>query len=273
MNIIFKEFSPQLSLAPYVQSFWIGDFNINRQDGFTRRVVPNGCVELIIHLEDDHCSLRNSENQWIKSPNYLIIGTYKQPYDVQFSCAVKVFGIRFFPDGIKQIFGIYPTEFINAYENGVDVLGRSIDTFCDSLRSSPVSDERVAIANMFLEKQLGRNHQNHDFTHLAMRGIRENMGVVNHERILNTVPLSQRQLQREFRKIYGITMSDYMRLSRINAIHNYLLSGKMDLTRISYSLHFADQSHLTKEFKNFIGLSPKTFSKQRDQFIVNSAFY
>lgn len=272
MNIIFKGFSPQPTLAPYVQSFWIGDFNINKQDGFIQRVVPNGCVELIIHLEDDHCSLLDSKNQWSKSPDHLIIGTYQQPYDVQFSSAVKVFGIRFYPDGVKQIFGIYPSEFMNAYESGVDVFGRSFNAFFDSLRSSPDSDDRVSIANTFLEKQLRRNHQKHDYTHMAMRKIRENMGVVNHKIILNAIPLSQRQLQREFRKMYGITISDYMRLSRINAIHNYLLSGKMDLTRISYSLHFADQSHLTKEFKNFNGISPKTFSKQSDQFIVNSAF-
>ncbi|MEQ6168521.1 helix-turn-helix transcriptional regulator [Ekhidna sp. MALMAid0563] len=272
MNIIFKEFSPQPVLAPFVQSFWIGDFNINRQDGFTQRVVPNGCVELIIHLEDDHCSLFTDENRWKETPNYLVIGTYQRPYDVQFSTPVKVFGIRFFPDGIKQILGVYPSEFINAYENGIDVLGGSIEAFCDSLRSIPFVNERVALANNFLSKQLERNFQNHDFTHLAMRSIREEMGVVNHKKVLNTVPLSQRQLQRAFKKIYGITISDYMRLARVNAIHNYLLSGVMDLTRISYSLHFADQAHLSKEFKNYTGMSPKTFAKQSSQFIVNTAF-
>ncbi len=273
MNLVTTEYRPGKELLPFVESYWLGDFNLSGEPEFTQSVVPNGCIELIIHLSDSHCSLSkgNAPDVWSSSPDFTLLGLYAKPYDVRFSENVKVFGIRFHPDGVRNIFGLSPAEFLATYEDGVDLLGGGVREFCSRIRELQNVEARVELADRYLGELLEQNHRSHDYTHRAMRLIRQVSGLSDYGRLTDQVPISDRQLQREFRNRYGITVREYMRLARLNAVQKYMRSGKVDLTRLSHDLQFHDQSHFIREFKNFVGLPPRAFIKRRDQFIVNPA--
>ncbi len=73
MSIKVKEYQPSEYLQPFVELFWEGDFNVTKEAVLKQRVVPNGFVELIIHLSDFHCDLPTGKH-WSQSPDYTIIG-------------------------------------------------------------------------------------------------------------------------------------------------------------------------------------------------------
>lgn len=269
MNLAIQEFPPAADLLPFVQSYWAGDFNLNGEPTFAQSVVPNGCIELIIHLSDAHCSLRRAGDQWHSSPDFTLLGLYTQPYEVRFSEKVGVFGLRFHPDGIRQVFGVSPAEFLASYEDGLDVLGRDLRDFCRRIRELTTTEARISLADQYLCRQLARHHQNHDYTHLAMRLIRHQAGTVDYQHLTGQIPISDRQLQREFKNQYGITVTEYMRLARLNAIQRYMRAGHGNLTQLTYELDFSDQSHFIREFKHYVGLPPRKFLKHRERFIVN----
>ncbi|ELR69485.1 Transcriptional regulator, AraC family [Fulvivirga imtechensis AK7] len=270
MNTLFSEYPPAEKLRLFIQSYWTGDFNINREASFSQSVVPNGCVELIIHLSDFHCSL--NKRVWCKSPDFTLLGVFTKPYEVKFSENVQVFGIRFYPDGIQNVFGVPPSVFFATYEDSVDVLGKSVQRFCTRIRELQSVNAQLQFANEFLTDQLGRHFLAHDYTHQAMSLIRKVAGEPDYQLLKYQIPISDRQLQREFKNRYGITISDYMRLSRMNAIQKYMdSSGSANLTQLSYDLNFFDQSHFIREFKTYVGITPGKFSRIRDRFIVNPA--
>lgn len=269
METIFSEFSPELRLQPYIQSYWSGIFNTNSLENYSQSVVPNGCIELIIHLTNDHCALSKSFKGWSYSPSFTLLGVFDNVYEVRFNSKVEVFGIRFFPDGIKNVFGVPPSEFHATYEDGIDVLGSDLKDFCEQIRESREHSQRVAMANAFISKQLERNRSAFDYSHLTMELIRQNHGKADYNEIVEKIPISPRQLQREFKRTYGLTVTEYMRLTRMNAIHNYMISNGGSLTELSHEMNFTDQSHFIKEFKNYSGITPKRFSKSRERFIIN----
>lgn len=274
MNTVFSEFLPSHPLLPYIQTYWVGNFNIYGEKDYTQSVLPNGCIELIIHLTDEHCALSKNQDQWSVSPVFTLVGLYDKPYEVQFSRHVKVFGIRFHPDGIRNIFGIPPAEFLATYEDGTDVLGQNLRAFCSKIRELDHPEQQVHLANAFISGQLASHVQTYDYTHLAMELIRKMQGMADYQELTEQIPISVRQLQREFKALYGITVKDYMRLSRMNAIarrtiQHYMLSKQQNFTQLSYELNFTDQSHFIREFKNYTGVPPKKFVKSREQFIVN----
>jgi AraC-like DNA-binding protein len=271
MNTVFTEFLPSHTLLPYIQTYWQGNFNIKGEKDFSQSVLPNGCIELIIHITDNHCTLSKNDGDWAKSPVFTLLGLYDKPYEVQFSHNVRVFGIRFYPDGIRNIFGIPPSEFLATYEDGTDVFGHSLREFCAKIRELNTTAEQVSLANEFISGQLASHVQTYDYTHLAMKLIRKVQGMADYQELTAQVPISIRQLQREFKALYGITVRDYMRLSRMNAIHNYMLSKNQSLTQLPYDLNFSDQSHFIREFKNYVGVAPKKFINRRNQFIINPA--
>ena len=277
MNTVFSEISPSIKLMPYIQTYWLGNFNVQSEKDYSQSVLPNGCIELIVHITEDHCLLNKGESEWNKTPEFMVVGLYDKPYEVQFAHNVQVFGIRFYPDGIRNVFGIAPAEFLATYEDGTDVLsgklgkmlGRKLREFCLKVKSIKTFEERVQLANKFVEDQLASNELSYDYTHKAMRLIRQVQGMGNYQELTGQVPIGLRQLQREFKALYGITVKDYMRLARINAIQNYMLATKQDLTQLSYNLNFSDQSHFIREFKTFVGMAPKKFTKNRNAFIIN----
>lgn len=269
MNNQFSESSPSPELIPFVQSFWVGNFNVDGAKQFSQTVTPNGCIELIIHLSEAHCYLFKPTSKWSTTPVFTLLGLFNKPYDVKFSQRVKVFGIRFYPDGIRNIFGVTPSEFLATYENSLDVLGISLNEFCEKIRALDDFQQQVRDANQFILQKLVIHVRSYDYTHYAMKLIRQSQGMMDYKQLTTEVPISIRQLQREFKSVYGITLMDYMRLLRLNAIQNYMYAGNARLSELPYELNFTDQSHFIREFRNYVGVPPGKFRKRRNEFIVN----
>ena len=270
MEIEFTEFPPSQPLSLFVQSYWTGTFNKLTRPDFAQSVVPNGYIELIIHLTDDHCALSKDAADWDASPDYTLIGLYTKPYEVRFSSLVRVFGIRFYPEGIMNVFGVPPALFLSTFEDGADVFGRKFKDYCTQLREKLTHPDRIALTENFLLKFVEQNSKNYDYARLAARLIRQRQGMMNQAELQSEIPISDRQLQREFKKQYGITAKAYMRLMRLNAIQKYMQSNSdVKLTEVAYEHGFSDQSHFIKEFKDLIGNNPRAFAKERDRFIVN----
>jgi AraC-like DNA-binding protein len=269
-NVVFSEYQPAPALSPFIQTYWFGDFNVAGDADYAQSVVPNGCIELIIHLTQDCCLLNSGNGTWNQTAPFIVVGMFTKSYVVRFSSRVDVFGIRFHPDGFRNTFGISPIEFLSAYEDGVDVLGDRIREFCQQIQESHSKGHRIRLANEFLLTQLKENFLAHDYTHLAMRLIRQAAGTASYNKLVAQVPISERQLQRTFRQQYGITMMDYLRLARMNATYAYLQAGE-HLTQLAGDLEFFDQSHFIREFKSHVGLAPGKFIRQRNEFIVNPA--
>jgi YSIRK-targeted surface antigen transcriptional regulator len=62
-----------------------------------------------------------------------------------------------------------------------------------------------------------------------------------------------------FKKEVGLTVSDYIQKERIEEAKKIMLSSDKSLAEIYAPLGFIDQSHFTKVFKKFVGVTPKDF--------------
>jgi len=271
MNLAISEYKPVPELRPFIESFWMGTFNVAGITDFRQQIVPNGCVELILHLSTDHCFLSKEGRTFSKSPPYTLLGVYSRPYDVRFSSPVEALGVRFFPDGVRNILGVPPGLFLATYEDGTDVTGKIFRELTEKAREISGVSPKLELINDYFLKLLASNKLYRDPTHQTMMLIRKNNGLIDFSRIISEIPLSHRQLQREFKQNYGITIRDYIRLTRLNAINRYMMANPSKLTELAYHLQFTDQSHFIREFKRFTGLSPRKFlEKLPDKFIVNA---
>lgn len=269
MNLSIKEYKPPAELANFVELYWTGAFNLHSQGIMQQTVVPNGCVELIIHLSDVHCNLEK-DSTWTPSPDYTIIGMYTAPYVVKFYEQVSVFSIRFKPEGVYHIFGVPAAEFGNGFEDMELVLGEGFKGFTNRLKEKTSVGKMIALTNEYLLMNLYKNALNINYVNHAAEIIRKAEGFLSIEELSEQVYISKRQLEREFKNKLGITPKMFMRLSRLNKVHQLLNSGyNLAYTDIAHDMGYADQSHFIRDFKNFTGEKPTIFIKNRDEFIVN----
>lgn len=270
MSVQIKEFSPGKDLQLYVEFFWEGQFNLSGATTLYQKVVPNGFVELVIHPSDSHCHLPIGD-EWASSPDYTIIGLYTRPYEVQFPHYVNVFGIRFKPEGIYNLFGIPASVFSEKYEDMELVLGREFKEYCERLRETSHITKRLKLTASFLLKKLEQNSAEITYLNRAAEMIRRSEGFNKIDELPDKVYISQRQLEREFNKKIGITPKRYMRIARLNEVHRKLEDEQeLELTKIAFDCGYADQAHFIRDFKSFMGVNPTLFTKNRHQFIVNS---
>ncbi len=66
-------------------------------------------------------------------------------------------------------------------------------------------------------------------------------------------------LSRSFTKYFPCTLGDYVRMIKIEKAAVLLLEDSRPLTSIAYDCGFADQSHLIRVFKTYMGINPSFF--------------
>lgn len=268
MRVRFSEYKPSSALNGYIQAYYTGDFNLHTERDFMQSVVPNGCIELIIHLTSNHCDLIKTDT-WRRSPEFTLIGLQTEAYKVRFQSFVQVFGIRFNPEGLYKIFGVPPALFTATFQDGKDVLGKAFHDYCARLRESGDTEQRIQLTEEFLRKRLMKTATDYDYVGHASQTIRKHHGLISLDELTDQVPISPRQLQRQFKSKFGITAKEYMRLSRLNAVQRYLqISPDISLTDLSYRNGFSDQSHFIREYKRMTSTNPRNFLKSRERFIT-----
>lgn len=75
---------------------------------------------------------------------------------------------------------------------------------------------------------------------------------------------STRHLRRLFTQEMGITPKSYQQLKRITFVLANLYQGEYaNLTGLSYAAGYSDQAHFIRDFKKYLGVSPRQFLKNR----------
>lgn len=63
----------------------------------------------------------------------------------------------------------------------------------------------------------------------------------------------------------GINLNQFIILNRIERIKELISYGELNLTEISYKMHYSSIAHLSTQFKKFTGLTPMQFRKMKDK--------
>jgi AraC-like DNA-binding protein len=267
MNSLITEYESGTDLKPFVELFWEGSFNSTSSGPQSMHLIPNGCLELIIHLNDLHCDLQHID-AWYQSPDYMLIGLFTQAYEVQFRDHVKVFAIRFKPEGIYNIFGVPASLFKERFEDMSLVLGREFRDFSRALREEKSIPLMIKRAEAYLRKVLQKNNAALNYVNHAAEIIRTTKGI-RIEDLPNRVYISQRQLEREFKYKIGISPKHYLRITRMNEVMRFLSKNHaIDLTSVAYHCGYFDQAHFINDFKKITGSNPTLFIKDKGNYLT-----
>lgn len=72
-----------------------------------------------------------------------------------------------------------------------------------------------------------------------------------------------------FSEVKGVTIQQFIIMNKIERVKELLLYDELNLTEISYRLHFSSVAHLSNQFKKVTGLTPTYFKKLKKKRFKN----
>jgi AraC-like DNA-binding protein len=94
--------------------------------------------------------------------------------------------------------------------------------------------------------------------------VHQNIEPLNLKYLSDKLGIHPGHLSRAVPKYFSTTLGDYIRQIKTKKAVDLMLSTKASLFDISYQCGFSDQSHFTRTFKKYFGMTPKQFKKKCD---------
>ena len=239
----YQEFPPHPGLQPYIDAYWV--MKSDRPSATTERIYPDGCIDIILNLGDDF--LTDNGRVKMKPEAAYLVGTMTQYMNVTVAHDTYLLGIRFKPLGFPTFY-----QFSSLHE----ITNKTIDFNRRLLPPLYVYDQNTitTLDNFFCKKISDGYHV------LAgpLDSIKRNKGIVGIDQIARQHFMSDRKLERQFRRYLGISPKEYARFIRYQHAKQLIEtrpSGE-SLLGVAIETGFYDHAHLTNDIKKYSGLVP-----------------
>ena len=260
----YRQYAPADLLKNLVRYYW----SLDGQQGSISRlsILSFGDRYPRLIFQDIDCfePIINDETGE-KMPLCYLKGVRTRPAEVFMHGTFSHFGVSFYPHALTSFFGMGADELTNQMPD-INMVCRC--NLAERLRNR-THPGRVAVLNSFLLGKMAKVSL--DFTVQSI--IHKKGGVGDMEMLASSFRISERQLQRRFKKQVGVPLKRYERISRFELALNLLATaGYSKLTSIAFELGYADQSHFIKEFQEFAGMSPYNFVRNKSVGTESSSF-
>jgi AraC-like DNA-binding protein len=196
-------------------------------------------------------------------------GVYISPpstksYNINLNNQFHFVDIAFHPGVFYELFKIPVSELENRAYNIEELSIKIDDSLLEKLYEKKEScKETVNILNSYFSKYFNRMYRN-DF----IENIKHLTLTSNLDEFYSNSKLSNRQIQRETKKLTGLNPKTIQRISRFYKILEQIKSFEtINLSNLAQELDFYDQSHLIKEFKSFSGINLTNFMQLSSNYL------
>ncbi|WP_397363163.1 DUF6597 domain-containing transcriptional factor [Olleya sp. R77988] len=209
------------------------------------------------------------KNNTYKNNGLVVLGQSYKSYNLKAKASYYNFGINLHPTGLYKLLKTDVSQLTDKHIKLSD-----IDTGLFSILN-PLFEEKnesnilaKKIEKRLLNIELFEN-KNTRLVDEAIRLIYNNEGIINVEALLKLLPISQKHLETQFKKMVGLTPLKFIKLYKFVNLMKKYESKQASITQLIDYYDYYDLSHFTKDFKLFMDQKPKEYFKSDNEFINN----
>lgn len=215
------------------------------------RIAPDARCEIIFHLAEP--PLERSGSDWQRQPRQMIYGPLTRVLDLRRTSPMDLMAIRLRPEGVGTLVDD-PARLRNRScglkevlpETLVNALASAARTGFDAFEAEAVNALAVTPQRSASAIRVTRAIQ-HFASHPALRpsGLAKAAGVTH------------RTLDRDFMRQTGLTPGEFLQITRYHLARQAIRTGTGSLSDIAMETGYADQAHMTRDFRRFAGKTPR----------------
>lgn len=255
----YREFSPKPPLNRHVECFWTLEGE-TRSSPQTERILPDGCVELILNFGDSF-SQHEGDRQYVQ-PQHFFVGQMTGPILISPNGIVDLIGIRFHPGGTVP-FVQTPMHEITDQVIDLSCLSRPLERqLLGACMKLETLHERVAAIERTLIDNLIKSKQESSTLTLAAKVV-ECRGLISVDQLAQDAGISARQLERRFLNEVGVGPKLLSRILRFQQVFRAVENCEVAWAPVAVECGYYDQAHLIHDFNQFAHQTPSVLFSQQ----------
>lgn len=258
--MIYQSMMPFPELRPWVECLWTLS-GASPPAGAPETIVPDGCMELIVHLGDRFSAVVNGATEL--QPRAFLVGQMNRYLTLVPPAAVETLGVRFRPAGAHSFFPLPMSDLVGDIFPIEALWGGRAESFLDALQTAKSRADRLRIVQ---ETLVARIDPRVDVSlQPLIEWILRRRGRVEVGSLPDLTGGSGRTLERRFLRQVGLSPKTFCRIIRVQGIFEMLRSEAPRWAEIAAECRYFDQSHLIREFRQLTGESPTRFLQRQGE--------
>jgi AraC-like DNA-binding protein len=244
------------ALHSWVEHYWTVAWELEGR-GFVAEVVSHPSVHVTVESGD-------RPRFGHRMPAGLVHGVITRKFSQQITGRGRAFGVKFHPGG----FGAFTGADVGAWTDRVLPLSAAFGDRSDALvrevLAAEADDERAAVMDAFLLDRVPARDEKYDEVLAIVRHIQDDPSLTTVELAARRHLMSQRTLQRLFRRYVGVGPKWVLQRARLHDAVDRMDTGRVtDLASLALELGWFDQAHFTRDFTALVGQSPAAYAARR----------
>jgi AraC-like DNA-binding protein len=250
--LLFDIHFPQGLLALWLQAIWSAQVPMDQQ-GVTRRLVADAGSGVLFNLGEPILV----DQQALHDP-VMFQPTNQRAHLIHLPSGTDLVGVRFQP-GMGRLFH---TKLAKQEDtNGPLQTSEFIQSLLGQLKDCLNTQERIELLDKAFYQRVSSMTDTHDPVLKAVELLQQSSRVD----LLDVLPLSQRQIERQFQHRLSMSPKYFQRLRRVRAVLLALKEGRNHtrLAELAIEYGFSDQAHMTRECQLIAGITPKRYINRK----------
>jgi AraC-like DNA-binding protein len=256
---------PNPSISNYVSKiFAIEDCKVHFDIGFP--LIANGYPGFV--FQETNSELTSSGNQKVDS--LFLFGQTIRPVELFTAGNLTLIAYFFYPHTLQTFFGFSASE-LTDINIDLNYLQPARDmNLREQLINATSLSMRLQLMNNYVLKLAEPNYSNiQNNIFFATHAIRKNNGLIALKTLHKELGVSERTLRRLFDFHVGVSPRMFTRICQFDSAFQQLNNSQFSrLSDVAYENGYADQSHLTRSFKEFTNLTPSEYLKKSSDFLM-----
>jgi AraC-like DNA-binding protein len=242
--------APSDRLRRFVSHYWLSRNNSES----TYVALPDGSVDIVIEASSV------AARSWV-------YGSTTARTEIPLVTNVDYLGVRFAPGQSRHFIRAAARELTDAHESTHGLLAFSLDAV-----SSALTDDRVfSRIDSLIESHLSAVLPTDSSIDRIIRRIGMMHGTERIEEIASLAGWSRRHLERVFLETVGVSAKFFSMIARANFAQGLLRSSMHpSLAQVAIDAGYADQSHMSRDFRRLTGQSPCAIAEADVAFIQDA---
>lgn len=258
--LLSRNYPPSPELAPYILRHYVFEAELPEDFTLTDRLLSETAFVRILIRGDWKAEI--APGYWASAGPVVFFGPNGFPLPVRVKGPFSVAGFAIHPGGWRSLFDRSARD----YADEMLPLSAAWGDISDRLWTEigPAGDDVALVAAMehAVTAQLNRiGLRQPDSQMAAFAAIARTDSTIRIDDAATQIGLSVRQLERRCLATFGLSPKTVLRRSRFLDMATAMRGFSSPSDEQLAALRYFDQSHLTREFKRFAGMTPRTFER------------